>query len=137
MTCHICNHEAVGRCYTCGLLFCEAHGSVNCVRCETGIAPGDSRDDRVSRVRLAETARPGWWRPQEAEDYQPTACYECQGLAPYVCLDCGDRYCAEHAGKNGLCAACQRRLRGGNVILVLVILGLVALTALGLVQAHW
>ena len=136
LTCHICPHEAVGRCYTCGGLFCEAHGNVNCSRCETSIAPGDSRDDRVSRVRLSETTRPGWWRPQEAEDYEPPACNQCQGLARYVCVHCGDRYCREHDGRNGLCSICARRFRGGNVVLLLLILGLAALMVLGLWQAR-
>ena len=137
MTCHICDHEAVGRCYTCGGLFCEVHGSVNCVRCETGIVPGDSRDDRISRVRLTETARPNWWRPQEAEDYEPPACAVCQGLARNVCIQCGDRYCGTHAGQNGLCSPCQRKLRGGNLLLALLIIGMGVLTALGLLQPHW
>lgn len=135
MNCHICQHEAVGRCYTCGELFCEVHGSVNCSRCETGIAPGDVRDDRVSRVRLTESTRPGWWRPQEAEDYEPPACAQCGGLARYACVHCGDRYCRAHAGGKGLCSKCARGLRGGNIFLLMLILGLVMLTFLGLWQA--
>ncbi len=108
MHCYLCQREAVDRCYNCGELFCEEHGSVNCVRCETGIMAGDSRADRISSVPRAQTTRTGWWRPQPAEDYEPPACYECEGLARYVCTNCGNRYCPEHAGKNRLCGQCQR-----------------------------
>jgi hypothetical protein len=136
MNCHICNREAIDRCYTCGELFCEQHGKVNCTHCETGIVAGDARADRITKVRLPNAARPGWWRPQPAEDYDPPACQECRGLAPYVCASCGNRYCREHAGKNGLCGGCQRSLRGGNIFLVILVLVIGGLTVLGLVQAN-
>ena len=137
MNCHICHKEAVDRCYTCGELFCAEHGDINCRRCETGIVAGDSRTDRVSAVLLTtKSSRPGWWRPQPAEDYDPPACYECQGLARYVCADCRARYCREHAGKNGLCEQCQRSTRGGTIMLVVLFIILGSLTVLGLVQAH-
>src|SRR5437588_7013007 len=134
MHCHLCQREAVDRCYTCGELFCEEHGDVNCVRCATGIVAGDNRADRITKASLSKAARPAWWRPQEAEDYTPPACHECQGLARYVCVNCSQRYCREHAGKDGLCLRCQRALRGGNVFLALLILGLVGLVVLGLLR---
>lgn len=132
MHCHICQREAVDRCYNCGELFCEAHGNINCSRCETGIVAGDSRADRISTSRLAKSTRRNWWRPLEAEDYEPSACHECQGLAPYQCAHCGSRYCREHAGKNGLCGQCQRSLRSGNLFLIFLIVVLGSITALGL-----
>ncbi len=52
MKCYICQGEAIDRCYTCGQLFCEQHGKINCSRCEHGFAPGDRRDDHVSIDRL-------------------------------------------------------------------------------------
>jgi hypothetical protein len=95
---------------------------------------GDNRADRVSPARQARKSRPAWWRPQVAEDYEPSACQDCRGLAPYVCPNCGGRYCREHAGKNGLCAQCQQALRGGNVFLVIMILILGGLTLFGYLQ---
>jgi hypothetical protein len=135
MHCHVCGREAVDRCYNCGELFCEEHGNVNCTRCETGIVAGDSRADRISAARIQKTGRPAWWRPQEAEDFEPPACQECQGLARFVCANCGKRYCPEHAGKNGLCGRCQRSRRSGNIFLAVMMLIVVALTVLGLLQA--
>ena len=35
-----------------------------------------------------------WWRPRQAEEYSPPACYQCRGIARNVCINCGDRYCA-------------------------------------------
>src|SRR5437773_2714137 len=103
MNCHICGQEAVERCFTCGELFCAGHGAghgkPNCMRCETGFMPGDRRADRICAVPLGKTARPGWWRPQEADDFEPPSCYECKGLARRSCMHCERLYCSEHAGK--------------------------------------
>jgi hypothetical protein len=121
MTCHVCQEEAVGRCYTCGELFCARHGDVNCFRCTTAFVEGDPRPDRVSAEPLAKGSRPGWWRPQQAEDYEPPACYECKGLARRVCRHCGSVYCPDHAGSGGLCAACSRSSYFGLVALVAII----------------
>jgi hypothetical protein len=126
MSCHICGQEAVDRCYTCGQLFCEKHGQVNCSRCETGIAPGDNRADRVSAGRLRDEpeGRKAWWRAQPAEDYELPSCHICQGLARRVCRNCELHYCAEHAGPSQLCQTCGRSslmgiwcLLGGMAIL--------------------
>src|SRR5438105_4680812 len=107
MSCHICGKEAVDRCYTCGNLFCIEHGYINCTRCETGIAPGDTRPDRISASRLREEpGRHAWWRPQRAEDYDPPSCYRCEGLSRTVCRNCERHYCPEHAGPSGLCQKC-------------------------------
>src|SRR5437879_3712811 len=137
MQCHICSREAIDRCYTCGELFCDEHGRINCSRCTTAIAAGDARTDRVSGARLSNpTIRPGWWRPQPAEDYNPPECQECQGLARYVCVNCAGRYCREHAGRDGLCGPCQRSRRGGTLFMVIHIFLLAGLTLLALVLAH-
>jgi hypothetical protein len=140
--CHICQAEAIGRCYACGELFCESHGRINCSRCATAIAAGDARTDRITESLPAGGAsqggkpvRPGWWRPQPAEDYEPPACQECQGLARYQCINCGNRYCREHAGSSGLCALCERSRRGGNIFLVILFFVLTGLTLWGLFRS--
>lgn len=134
MNCHICGEEAVDRCYNCGELFCQLHGKINCIRCETGFMPGDRRADRISVVMLGKSARPGWWRPQEAEEYDPPACYQCKGLARRICRNCRNVYCPEHAGKGGLSLACENSARLGAVIFMAVALSIVALIAIGIFQ---
>lgn len=135
MVCHICGAEAVDRCYSCGDLFCPEHGKTkhgktDCVRCSTGIRAGDRRADRISAAVLVKNARPGWWRPQEAEEYDPPACYACGGLARRRCYNCHDLFCAEHAGKRGLCLACEKSARTGTLLLVGV--GLIILVLSGI-----
>ena len=120
MACHICSQEAVGRCFNCGQLFCADHGSENCTRCDTALKAGDPRQDRVSRVRLHDMNHAAWWRPRQAEEYSPPACYQCRGIARNVCINCGDRYCAEHAGVAGICAACGQSSQLGLFILFAV-----------------
>jgi hypothetical protein len=122
MNCHICQAEAVTRCYTCGLLVCAEHGKNDvCPRCSTGFAAGDPRTDRISVEPLPQDAKHGWWRPQEAEEYTPSACYECKGLARLVCRNCRAQYCAEHAGSNGLCQACGRSANLGLFVAAAVL----------------
>ena len=110
MACHFCGQEAIDRCYTCGNLFCAKHGQVNCIHCETGIAAGDKRADRISAVRLRREpdGQRAWWRPQPAEDREIPSCHICQGLARRVCSNCELHYCAEHAGPAFLCRDCGR-----------------------------
>lgn len=130
--CHFCQQEAVGRCYTCGQLFCAEHGSRNCTFCETAIAPGDRRADRISAVPLEKKGHRGaWWRPLPAEDFEPPACYECKGLARRTCRHCGRLYCGEHAGQQGLCAACERSSWVGLYILAGLALLILILVWLG------
>lgn len=117
MNCYLCHTEAVQRCFTCGRLICEDHGKSSCLRCETGIAAGDRRTDRVSAELFETSSKLAWWRPQEAEDYEPPACHECQALARFVCRECGLRYCAEHAAGSSLCKLCFRVARQGNWLL--------------------
>ncbi|MFO0965697.1 MAG: hypothetical protein U0793_08950 [Gemmataceae bacterium] len=125
MHCHICGGEAVGRCYTCGELFCVRHGSEDCLRCETAIAPGDRRGDRVSVKPMPAKQRYGWWRPIPAEDFEPPACHVCHGLARQTCRNCHELYCAEHAGYPGLCQDCSRSARLGMWVLLFSIAALV------------
>jgi hypothetical protein len=79
--------------------------------------------------RPAATQRPGWWRPQPAEDYAPPACYKCQGIARRVCPNCQQRFCPDHAGKGGMCAQCTASSLLGVAILggVALILGVLML----------
>jgi hypothetical protein len=132
MHCQFCKRDAVDRCYNCGVLFCAEHGDGNCRQCATGIVAGDSRADRVSAELMAPPARPAWWRPQPAEDYEPPACITCGGLARFQCPQCGDRCCREHAGREGLCPRCEDGRRGGNVFLMVMGLVLASLVALAL-----
>jgi hypothetical protein len=131
MACHICGQEAVARCYTCGQLFCEKHGDRDCERCSTAFAPGDRRADHISASRLGNGGRPAWWRPQEAEDFEPPACYDCGGLARLICRNCNSLYCREHAGSRGLCAACDRSSWMGLYILLGMLAFLAILVLLG------
>jgi hypothetical protein len=130
--CHICGDEAVGRCYACGALFCAAHGDVNCTRCETGIVEGDFRADRITTAPRTSTARPAWWRPQRAEDFEPSACYICKGLARRVCRNCHEVYCPDHAGAAELCESCTRSSLLGLFILGGILLILTVIVVLGL-----
>jgi hypothetical protein len=134
MHCHVCQEEAVGRCYTCGELFCARHGDTNCFRCTTAIAQGDPRPDRVSAEPLGSGRRVAWWRPQQAEDYEPPACYECKGLSRLVCRNCGSIYCPDHAGPNGLCAACNRSSYFGMFALLAIVLVGGGLILIGIVS---
>lgn len=108
--CHLCQSEAVSRCYNCGELVCAEHGKNDtCPGCSTGIASGDPRTTHIANAPLPKpAAQHAWWRPQEAEEYQPPACYECKGLARGICRNCRATYCHEHRGVNGLCRACAR-----------------------------
>jgi hypothetical protein len=129
MSCHVCGQEAVGRCYNCGALFCAQHGDTNCFRCDTSFMAGDPRPDRISAAPRQTAPHAGWWRPQPAEAYTPPACYECQGIARRVCANCQQRYCPEHAGKNGVCAECHQSSYVGIAILgaIAVVFGIVLL----------
>ncbi len=128
MNCHVCGEEAVGRCFTCGALFCAEHGDRNCAGCAHGIVTGDYRADRISQApRTGSTGRRFWWRPQVADDYEPPACSICGGLARLVCRNCRELYCADHAGAAAeLCARCARSSRLGIWVMV-ISLGLVGL----------
>jgi hypothetical protein len=133
MKCHLCDHDAVDRCYQCGQLFCEDHGKVNCAACSSGIAEGDPRHDRISVKRMgAPGSGYAWWRPVAAEEYVPPACYQCGGLARTKCVGCGRRYCATHAGSGGRCAECQSSSTAGMLIGGLVIGGLFLIFAFAL-----
>src|SRR5262249_6960646 len=129
--CYICQAEAVSRCYTCGQLICDKHGSENCQRCDTAVVAGDPRPEHISAVPLpAREGKPGWWRPQRPEDFAPPACYAGKGLARQVCRNCRTYYCAEHAGPRGLCAACGRSARLGMLVFLLAFGTMFALTIL-------
>jgi hypothetical protein len=121
MLCHICQAEAVTRCYTCGELVCAAHGkNANCPNCNTGFAAGDPRTSHIADEPIAnQELQHKWWRPQAAEAYQPPACYECKGLSRGICRNCQARYCQEHAGVNGLCRACGSSANLGLYVIAL------------------
>jgi hypothetical protein len=126
-SCHICNAEAVSRCYNCGALVCAEHGKGDtCPGCSTGFAVGDPRADRISVEPMPQQEKHGWWRPQEAEEYVPPACYQCKGLARAVCRNCRANYCADHAGRNGLCRECGRSANFG----IYVFAGMIGLIVL-------
>jgi hypothetical protein len=128
MPCHVCGEEAVGRCYNCGALFCAKHGDENCYRCESSFMAGDPRQDRITVLPGQASQRGGWWRPKPAEGYTPPACYACGGIAHRVCHHCQQVYCPEHAGKNGMCAECNRSSLLGLVIFIgagLILAGLI------------
>ena len=135
MPCHICSHEAIDRCYTCGQLFCERHGKINCVRCATGFMPGDRRSDRLSAVLLIRSNRPGWWLPQPADDFEPPTCHVCHTLARLRCRNCGEIVCSAHVSRAGLCRTCIRSARVGGMMLVMLFLSLGLLIIFSLMQS--
>ena len=117
MKCHLCDQEAVERCYQCGNLFCEKHGTINCVSCDSGIAEGDPRRDRISAKPMKAAGRGlAWWRPISADEYVPPACHQCGGLTRNQCTTCGRQYCANHAGAQGRCSECQTSSNAGMLI---------------------
>ncbi len=137
MYCHICQAEAVARCYTCGELICAEHGNENCTRCASGIAAGDPRPKYVTAtVSANKTRRPGWWRPQKAEEFAPPACYACKGLTRTVCEHCHGYYCKDHAGTNGLCRACSGSHWLGPAILGIIGSAVAALLIWGRYFSH-
>ncbi len=126
MNCHICQSEAVARCFSCGELVCAEHGKgTSCPRCSTGFAAGDPRHDRITVEPLKNKESHGWWRPKEAEEYAPPACYACQGLTRAMCRNCQSHYCRDHAGFNGLCRACAQSANIG----LYAVAGILALLA--------
>ncbi len=125
MTCHICKAEAVTRCFNCGELVCAEHAKGDvCPLCSTGIVGGDPR--AISAIPLPAPTEKGWWRPRQADEFKPTECYECKGLARGVCRNCQGNYCQEHAGVNGLCKQCERSANLG-IFVVAGIFGLMLL----------
>jgi len=133
MKCHVCGEPAVDRCYTCGRLFCERHGEKNCSVCVHGIAAGDPRPDRFTAAPNHLSApNKSWWHPQEAEDYQPPACYVCQGLARRTCQNCQRLFCADHAGNDHLCRQCYRSTSIGLIAFGVLMLLVVALALWGI-----
>jgi hypothetical protein len=130
MTCHICQAEAVGRCYECGRLYCAAHDvQGNCSTCATAIHV--STDDKVStRVLPGRKAR-AWWRPQiDEDDPGPPSCYQCDGLANRVCRNCNSLFCPEHGRGVDLCAACARSSMMSLWIILGVLLLMIAIALL-------
>ena len=117
--CCFCDKEPVTRCYSCGDLVCEEHGGATetCPNCNTGYVARDPRHDRISAKPMSKTEASAWWRAQRAEEYQPPACYHCQGLSRARCRNCESYYCAEHAGPNGLCKECGRSVNLGLYII--------------------
>jgi len=125
MSCHICQAEAVTRCFTCGGLVCAEHATgETCPRCSGGFTAADPR--AVSAQPLGKDQHHGWWRPQEADEYLPPACYQCQGLSRGLCRNCQSSYCRDHAGPSGLCQACGRSANLG-IYLIVSVFGLMAL----------
>jgi hypothetical protein len=108
MNCHLCQSEAVGRCYECGRLYCAAHDvQGNCSQCATAIHV--SMNDKLSTRKLPGRATKAWWRPQvDEDDPGPPSCYECGGLANRVCRNCNNLFCSEHGRGVDLCASCAR-----------------------------
>lgn len=129
MKCHLCGDPAVDRCYTCGQLFCDRHGRTDCSACTNGIAAGDPRPDRITaEPGLAPRSTHAWWRPREAEEYQPPACYVCKGLTRSTCHTCGRQFCKEHAGNERLCRSCYRSssiFLSAFAVLMLLVVGMV------------
>lgn len=130
--CYLCQSEAVSRCYTCGQLICAKHGRENCHRCDTAVVSGDPRPRQTSAEPLkGKEPNHGWWRPQQAEEYVPPACYECKALARAVCRNCQSHFCREHAGRGGLCQECGRSARLGLVVFILSLVMIAMVLLLG------
>jgi hypothetical protein len=123
--CHVCQAEAVGRCYECGRLYCAAHDvQGNCSVCATAIH--EYTGDKVSTRALPGRTRKAWWRPQvDEDDPGPPSCYQCGGLANRVCRNCNNLFCAEHGAAADLCASCAR----SSWVAMWIIIGVLAILA--------
>ena len=130
--CYNCKAEAVSRCYTCGRLICAKHGRENCHRCDTAVMAGSPPPLHVSTTPLAPLdTKHGWWRPQQAAEFVPPACYVCDALARRICRNCQSRYCPDHAGPSDLCMACGKSARLGLIVFLIAIGMLIAMVLLG------
>jgi hypothetical protein len=130
--CYICEAEAVARCYTCGQLICDKHGGENCTRCDTSVMAGDPPGWHIRAARMQPSDVRHWWRPQQAEEFQPPACYNCGALARRVCRNCSSRYCGQHAGTGDLCGACASSARLGLWVFVIAIGMMLAIVIAGM-----
>lgn len=145
MLCDICQHEAVGKCLSCGIAFCSNHGNRCCFRCSAAVVAAEpSRRSPTTAIRSTElpppsvsgkgylqcetTARPTIY----LDDPEPPGCYICQGLARHICRNCHNLYCPEHAAGSELCASCARSSLWGLIILGVMFWGFVLVLLFGL-----
>jgi hypothetical protein len=137
MICHFCQHEAVGKCVSCGLAFCSDHGKRYCHVCSSAV---------FSREAVTgQRDEPGYLqcppRPEMPtiylEDDGPPECYRCLALARKVCQNCHSLYCLEHAGTGGFCDQCAKAAKVGNWVTIAIVGVMAALAALFYLLSHF
>jgi hypothetical protein len=113
MQCHECDHEAVGKCRSCGRAYCGGHGADLCRSCAVAIVAAEPAGRGLPRMVFLQCEN----RPRmptiylDDDDPGPPSCYVCDGLARTVCENCQQLYCSEHAGRTGWCLECTRATR--------------------------
>ncbi len=112
MQCHECDHEAVGKCRSCGRAYCGGHGADLCRSCAVAIVAGQPAGSGSPRMIFLQCEnRPRIPTIYLDDDPGPPSCYVCDGLARRICENCQLLYCSEHAGRAGWCLDCTRASR--------------------------
>jgi hypothetical protein len=112
LICHYCNHEAHGKCASCGLAVCPAHGGRYCCVCSNAVFAVEKPEDPFGRQFLQCPPKPQM-QTIYLDDDGPPECYACQGIARKVCQNCHNLFCKEH-GKDGWCDECTKQARVGT-----------------------
>src|SRR5689334_894887 len=114
MQCHECEAEAVGQCRVCGKGFCGGHGAELCRGCATAIVASEPHSrPTVKQAYLQCVSRPRM-PTVYLDDDGPPECYRCQAYARFVCQNCHNLYCAEHAGNAQWCEQCVKQAKSSS-----------------------
>ena len=129
MICHYCNQQAAGKCQSCGLAICPAHGERYCQVCSEAVFAPQESSHGDGKAYLQCPPKPEI-PTIYLDDDGPPECYRCQALARKVCQNCHNLFCREHAGKNGWCDQCTESARVGTWLATAIVGTLVGLALL-------